>query len=1045
MVVAITGWCAAESTLRSISPRPRALPNLLKGICIPMDFETYSRSGRFEYAELADIVASILGAALKAYPVKFRLQQVQHRAKGIDSLKKKLEDRNILSTTTLGNDIKDLAGCRLIFYTNSDVTRFLRTGIIQDNFDVDRARTKIHYPVPGRSGPDDLFISHNYVVTLKANRASLPEYGRFGGLACEVQVQTTLNHAWSEMEHDILYKAPKLEGFGEKLFEAIKARLRTIMKTHLLPAGYEFQKALDDFERLMSGKEILDRGALKALTECPDNNARVELLERFRDYVVPHYDDPASVYPEIKDQLVAAIHAARLTKARAIETPFGNLPGAIPGRVTEIATDILKQLRYVSIEITFAAVCELFPGAQTDEERKHLLELTEKLTEHNLDVWKQAGPAAQMIVLQQIRNVPKDQRDPLRPVLREALDQMLGTEVGGMSNTYNTMTLHHGPVVSSEALKKLRSDALDILFDLYRTAASDQERQNTQLTIFSATSMPVQANYSDNLLVDVLNDSVRVVDFYREIASGEAHEILQKVENGILWLNRQSIGIRNDPKVEDATLAAVDKLSASIQKFRDVLDANKLFTIYKTLVGYDSVFPMMWENEHSNHTEEDEYRKARIDEFVAGINVSNADEWFAIIRRCSQTESSDAATFPNFGEFLKRLSKAKPAIVLGYTDKLDEKLAGFLGVMLAGLEESNRAEDANAKIAVWLSEDKYLTQIAHYYRFAAKLDNKVLSILLNAGMRLKSDDIVSQVLATVFVRYKDGTRDLLDSIIIPAIRYFSERHDTRWVNLAWYLPRGRTPIIDLTEDQAAVILENLVQADRIETHTDMLLTILAERFPERVFDLFEQRMAYEALQERTSTYQAVPHRFYQLQSQFTNIADHAVELVRQTFVGGDRMFEFTGGRLIAASFPGLPDALQHKLSSYIRPDAREETEFVVRILRAYRGEALPYEFVKEVVKALPPEDKLLGQVQAVLQGTGVVSGEFGLVEAHKQKREALVPWLCDEDERVKAFAVQYIKSLDLQIAAEQRQSEEDLEMRKRMDDNPPDDNDDSKE
>ena len=502
-----------------------------------MDFETYSLSKRFEYAELAEIVASILGAALKEYPATFRLQQVQHRAKNIDSLKKKLEDRNILSTTTLKDDIKDLAGCRLIFYTNSDVTRFLQTGIIQDNFDVDWERTKIHYPVPGKSDPDDLFISHNYVVKLKENPTSLPEYARFAGLACEVQIQTTLNHAWSEMEHDILYKAPKLEGFGARLFDAIKARLQTIMKTHLFPAGYEFQKALDDFERLMSGKELLDRGALKALADCADNNARVELLERFRDYVVPYYDDPASVYPEIKDQLVAAIKAARVTRVRAIETPFGNLPGAAAARVVEIATEIFRHLRYVSVEITFDVICELFPGAQTDEERKHLLQLTEKLAEHNLDVWKQAGPAAQTILLQRIRDLPKDRREPLRPILRDALGHMLGTEVEGMSSTYNTMTLHRGSVSPSEALRKLRSEALDILFDLYRTAATDQERHSTERTIFSATSMPTQANYSDDLLIDVLNDSVRIVDFYREIAASDAHEILQKVEDSILWLH----------------------------------------------------------------------------------------------------------------------------------------------------------------------------------------------------------------------------------------------------------------------------------------------------------------------------------------------------------------------------------------------------------------------------------------------------------------------------------------------------------------------------
>jgi hypothetical protein len=69
-----------------------------------------------------------------------------------------------------------------------------------------------------------------------------------------------------------IYKKPLIEGFGSDLFKAIEARLQKIMKQHLLPAGYEFQKVLDDIERLLSGKELLDRGALKALGEYSENN-----------------------------------------------------------------------------------------------------------------------------------------------------------------------------------------------------------------------------------------------------------------------------------------------------------------------------------------------------------------------------------------------------------------------------------------------------------------------------------------------------------------------------------------------------------------------------------------------------------------------------------------------------------------------------------------------------------------------------------------------------------------------------------------------------
>src|SRR5260370_24014887 len=122
-----------------------------------------------------------------------------------------------------------------------------------------------------------------------------------------------------------------------------------------------------------TAKEVLDRGALKALAECDDNNARHSLLERLRDYVLPNYDDPQSVYPEIKDQLVAAVKTARTTPRRPIETPFGDLPGVAVDRIVYAVSDILTNYRYVDAATTFDAVRELFPGAESDEERKHLL------------------------------------------------------------------------------------------------------------------------------------------------------------------------------------------------------------------------------------------------------------------------------------------------------------------------------------------------------------------------------------------------------------------------------------------------------------------------------------------------------------------------------------------------------------------------------------------------------------------------------------------------------------------------------------------------
>jgi len=101
-----------------------------------------------------------------------------------------------------------------------------------------------------------------------------------------------------------------------------------------------------------------------------------------------------------------------------------------------------------------------------------------------------------------------------------------------------------------------------------------------------------------------------------------------------------------------------------------------------------------------------------------------------------------------------------------------------------------------------------------------------------------------------------------------------------------------------------------------------------------------------------------------------------------------------------------------------------------------RGEPFVEPLCKEIIRRLPANDQLRQNVELVLQAMGVVSGEFGLVEAYRGKRDALVPWLSDADEKVRLFAQEYIASLERQIAAEQRRSEEELEMRKRRYEDP---------
>ena len=133
-----------------------------------MNLRTYETGGRALYARLAEIVAGILNTVIRQQ-AELRLQHIQHRAKERSSLKKKLQRAGALESDDIAAAAKDLAGCRAVFYTNSDVARFQSCGIITDNFVVDWTRTKIHHPHPAAADAN-LFISNNYVIRLRDER-----------------------------------------------------------------------------------------------------------------------------------------------------------------------------------------------------------------------------------------------------------------------------------------------------------------------------------------------------------------------------------------------------------------------------------------------------------------------------------------------------------------------------------------------------------------------------------------------------------------------------------------------------------------------------------------------------------------------------------------------------------------------------------------------------------------------------------------------------------------------------------------------------------
>ncbi|HSU07173.1 MAG TPA: RelA/SpoT domain-containing protein, partial [Acetobacteraceae bacterium] len=169
-----------------------------------MNFDEYDGRYHAAYGELANVVKLLLEKAIGTTAGVPSPQSIQSRAKSVASLKAKLERRELLASDAVQQEIRDLAGVRLIFYTNTDVNRFLYSRLIPENFQVHWDATRVHHPTDENARLR--YQAIHYTVSLNPQRLTLPEYAAFSGMRCEIQIQTILNHAWAESSHDILYK-----------------------------------------------------------------------------------------------------------------------------------------------------------------------------------------------------------------------------------------------------------------------------------------------------------------------------------------------------------------------------------------------------------------------------------------------------------------------------------------------------------------------------------------------------------------------------------------------------------------------------------------------------------------------------------------------------------------------------------------------------------------------------------------------------------------------------------------------------------------------
>jgi ppGpp synthetase/RelA/SpoT-type nucleotidyltranferase len=170
---------------------------------------------------------------------------INNRLKDVASLSEKIERKRNKGTVYKHlQDINDIVGIRIIFYTETDKKNFIK--ILKDDL-------KDAMKIKRAKGPHGYSSTH-VIASLGEKRSALSEYKRFKDLKCEIQLTLILNHAWAEIEHDILYKADKaMSQIDSTYHETLKVRMEKIMSHYIKKASFELEKISQEIKKIKQG------------------------------------------------------------------------------------------------------------------------------------------------------------------------------------------------------------------------------------------------------------------------------------------------------------------------------------------------------------------------------------------------------------------------------------------------------------------------------------------------------------------------------------------------------------------------------------------------------------------------------------------------------------------------------------------------------------------------------------------------------------------------------------------------------------------------
>ncbi len=971
------------------------------------------------YKEFAEFVKTEITDAIASSHLASRLLVAQARAKDPASLEGKLKKNDLVNSNKIETEIKDLAGVRLIFYTNADVYCLTHEKIIYDIFSVETFNDWEHYP--NRDNEFAQYQARHYIVTLKAGHINRPDCLHFRDKRCEIQVHTLLEHAWAEMCHDAVYKAPVTAGFGTAKRQEIKEQVDKIMIAYLRPAGINMLLVHGMSAQLAQATAMVESGVVERLARCNNNDDRYETLSDILNLVLPNCDTLEPMHGDIFAALADCVIKSRAA-ADCQGNSFRDGPGTTAEDVTRAAINVLNRLIDFDCEASFRALLEIYTEAQEGTVQGHIITVLQHHAKYNPDVFQRVGAQVQQTLMSLVEPLCHSEDNHLRTLARSILSCFLAPEM---------LTIPSNGDISdklspSDGLRAIRMHAIDCLFMLFDSSVRLRDKFDLLAALSNASQPPFVADYSTEVLCLILADTNRIIGLLASRTTSAPYELLVWVERFSLnnyWRARK---IAADKGRYGRCCAIAEEIVDNTASLRNSINNERHYVRFKTLVGERNVFAPHWDNEAENHNIDEITKRREIEakKYITEVTAETADDWYHTIGCCIIATVRDIAAFEVLSGFLRQLAAEKPDLICAIPRGYFPALCRFLHDILAGLLLNGNRDYYRQMLDEFTLREDCLHPIAwHCHEVGASALDTAIRVLRKA---MEFNEVQAVCLCLAFaIKHHDDLRDsAVERLFRPALEYLTDRDETSWLKQVNHLPKAGEFFTDLSPEVINSTLTNLVSLKCLDNRACAVLAPISRKHPSSICRFFAQRLAREVIAEHS--YEAIPWE----------LTDHITPVFEDVPVAVGVLWELynasvdglvaskTGWRLPDAMFPTHTDELSTSLITRLHGGSDAACNFVFWFIMNCRPVGPITVQVTEVIMALidnlPADDGRVEKLYGVFVRTGCVPGYEGPVNKHRDTRESVKRWQNDQRPKVRAFTRDLVRRLDQRIPSGHR-------------------------